>query len=98
MLTKECKVTSAYVNALALDPVIEPLYAYDSVPSKVKSLSLEANILLDFMGTQEGVTSLTHKCLGSIIGLFETKGLTNLAFEIMGVVPPLNMRLSLSQP
>jgi len=38
VVVEDYKATSAYDNALALDLVIGPLYAYDSIPSKVKSL------------------------------------------------------------
>jgi len=40
VVTKDCKVTLAFVNALALDPVIRPLYARDPSPREVTSLWL----------------------------------------------------------
>ena len=34
-MTEDYKVTSAYVNALALDLVIDPLYTFGSAPFEV---------------------------------------------------------------
>ena len=79
----------AYVNALAPDVIIGPLYACDSTPLEVKSRwfrDLKGNIFRPFMGTGGGVASLTCRVLGAIIGVLEVKGLTNFTFIILGVV------------
>ena len=88
-MTEDCKVTSAYVNALALDFVIAPLYSCDSALFEVKSLwlcALEGNIFLLFMGIGGGLASLTCRVMGTIIGELEVEGLTNLTFAVLGVV------------
>ena len=89
MVTEDCTVTKAYDNALALDLVIRPLYACDSTPVEVMSLwlcALEGNVFLPFMGTGGRVVSLTCRLLGTIIGVLEVEGLTNLTFAVLGVV------------
>jgi len=76
-VTDECKVTSAYVKALALYLMIGPLETCDPTPFEARSLwlcDLEGNILLPPAGTGEGVASLTCTVLGTIVGVLAVEG------------------------
>jgi len=72
VVTEDCKVTSAYVNALALDLVIKPLYACDSSLT-LWLYDLEGNILIPFIGLAGQVASVTCRGLDTIIGSLRLK-------------------------
>ena len=89
MVTDKCKVTSAYVKALAVYLMIGPLETCDPTPFEARSLwlcDLEGNILLPFAGTGGGVASMTCRVLGTIVRVLEAAGLMNLTLGVLGAV------------
>ena len=69
--------------------MIGPLHTCDSNPYKVESLLLcdiGGKILPPFIGPRGGVASMTYRGLGTIVGVLEAEGLTNLTFNILSLV------------